>query len=242
MVNSAAVTQSVTLTNTGGGTLIVAGFSITGANAASFSAISDCVTLTAGTSCTVDVSFVPTAGGPQTADLSITSNTGFTLVVSLTGSGLTNTPATGAPTISDITPTEGAPVTASTVGIVDVDGLPGVFSFQWRQSAVGGGGALTNILGATGPSFTPTQAQVNRRVAVVVSFVDLGGSPETLTSVATTVTGDLFIGGAGADTQTGTAGQDEFHGGGGSDNLSTGAENDIVSGDSGDDTVATGRW
>ncbi len=40
---SPPVTQTVSLTNTGGGTLIVAAFSITGANAASFSATSNCV-------------------------------------------------------------------------------------------------------------------------------------------------------------------------------------------------------
>ena len=130
-------------------------------------------------------------------------------------------------------------MTASTVGIVDVDGLPGVFSFQWQQSAAGGGGVLTNITGATSSTFIPTQAQVNRRLAVVVSFVDLGGAPETQTSVATTVTGDLFIGGAGADIQTGTPGQDEHHGRAGNDSLSTGAEDDIVSGDAGDDSIAT---
>ncbi len=243
-VSSPAVIQTVTLANTGGGTLIVAAFSITGANAASFSATSNCIALSAGTSCDFNVAFAPTTAGPKTAQLNIGTSTGSQLAVSLAGAGATNSPATGAPTISDITPTEGAAVTASTVGIADANGLPGVFSFQWLQSNVGGGGALTNIGGATGPTFTPLPAQANRRLAVAVSFVDLAGALETRTSVATSVTGDLFPGvgdnNTGVNVLTGTAGQDEYHGGAGNDNLSTGAENDVVSGDAGDDIIATG--
>jgi Ca2+-binding RTX toxin-like protein len=75
---------------------------------------------------------------------------------------------------------------------------------------------------------------------VTVTFVDNAGTAEARTSAITTVVGDLFVGGAAADTQTGTAGQDVYHGGGANDNLSTGAEDDIVSGDAGDDTISTG--
>ncbi len=237
-----AVTQPITLTNTGGGSLIVSGFSIGGTDAASFSTTSDCVTLTAGTSCTFNVSFDPTVLGALTAELSIGTNAGSIIVVPLTGSGVVNTPASGAPTISDTTPTEGTAVTASTAGIVDVNGVPGTFGFQWRQGSVGGGGPMTNIVGATSSSFTPLQAQTNRIVQVVVTFVDLAGSSETRTSPLTTVVGDLFPGvgddNSGIDTRTGTVGQDEYHGGASADSLSTGAGNDIVSGDAGDDAIS----
>ena len=243
-VTSPAVAQTVTLANNGGGTLVVAAFSITGANAAAFSATSNCIALPAGTSCDFNVSFAPTTAGPLTAQLNIGTSTGSQLVVSLAGVGAANTAATGTPTISDSTPTEGTAVTASIAGIADANGLPGVFNFQWLQSAVGGGGGLTNIVGAIGSTFTPLPAQANRRLAVVVSFVDLGGASEARTSVATSVTGDLFPGvgdsNASGNNLAGTAGQDEYHGGDSNDNLSTGAENDIVSGDAGDDTVSTG--
>ncbi len=65
--------------------------------------------------------------------------------------------------------------------ITDLDGLPavGAFSFQWQQSALGGGGVFTNIAGATNDSFTPTQDQVNRQLRVVVSYTDLQGHPES---------------------------------------------------------------
>jgi Ca2+-binding RTX toxin-like protein len=100
------------------------------------------------------------------------------------------------------------------------------------------------IATATSPSFTPTQAQSNRRLAVRVSFVDNAGTLETRTSAPTIVVGDLFPGAgddnSGANVLAGTAGQDEYHGGASADNLATGAEADRVSGDAGDDTINTG--
>jgi Ca2+-binding RTX toxin-like protein len=239
-IGAAAVTLPVTLTNTGGGTLTVSGSTISGANATSFSATSNCTNLTGGATCTFNVSFAPTAAGVRTAQLNIATNAGPPSVVALTGTGVVNTPATGAATISDTTPTEGTAVTASTATIADVNGVPATLGVQWSQSALGGGGALTPIAGATGLSFTPLQAQVNRRLAVVVTFVDLAGSAESRTSLSTTVVGDLFLGTAGVDTLTGTAGQDDYHGGASADNLSTVAENDNVSGDAGNDTISTG--
>ncbi len=237
-IGAVAVTQQITVTNTGDADLIVSGFSITGVDAASFGATEDCATLTPGATCTFTVSFDPAVAGALVADLNIFSNAG-TVVVPLSGTGVVNTPVAGAPTISDTTPTEGTAITASTVGIADVDGVPLALSFQWRQSLTPGGAVNTIIAGATGPSFTPTQLQANRRLTVAVSFVDNAGSLETAVSAITIVVGDLFNGGAGVDVQTGTAGQDEYHGGGGADNLATAGQDDIVSGDADDDTIST---
>ena len=149
--------------------------------------------------------------------------------------------AAGAPAISDTTPLEGVAITATLGNVSDVDGLPGVFSYQWRQSTTPAGAVNTVIAGATNPSFTPTQAQANRRLTVTVTFVDNAGTAEARTSAITTVVGDVFVGvGNVADTQTGTASDDEYHGGLGNDNLSTAGGDDLVSGDGGDDTIATG--
>jgi Ca2+-binding RTX toxin-like protein len=179
-----------------------------------------------------------------TAQLNIASNDPASpTVVPLTGTGVANSPVTGVPVISDTTPTEGTAISVSTAGIADTNGL-GTLNIQWRQSNVGGGGALANIAGATSSTFLPTSTQTNRRLAVVVTFVDGAGFSETTTSASTTVVGDLFPGvgdnNAGVNVLTGTAGQDEYHGGADADNLSTGAEDDLVSGDAGDDTINTG--
>ncbi len=234
----AGAALTVTVTNTGGGTLSIASSSITGTNATSFSATPGCGPLPANAPCTFTVLFDPTVAGALSATLTIVTN-GGTLNVPLTGTGITNTVAAGAPAISDTTPTEGTAITASIGTVTDVDGVPGVLGFVWRQSLTPGGAVNTVIGGATSASFTPTQTQAKRRLTVTVTFVDNAGSAEARTSAITTVVGDLFVGGAAADTQTGTAGQDEYHGGGANDNLSTGAEDDIVSGDTGDDTIAT---
>ena len=148
----------------------------------------------------------------------------------------------GAPALTDLTPTEGDVLTAATSSIADADGLPATFNFQWQQSANGGGGAFTNIAGApNSANFTPAQAQVNRALRVVVSYTDLHGTLETLTSPVTGVTGDLFIGGPGADNFTGTAGEDHIFGRGGNDTLNGANGNDIIAGEAGNDTINGGN-
>jgi Ca2+-binding RTX toxin-like protein len=237
-IAAGATTLPLTLTNTGTSNLAVASFSITGLDAAAFSATSNCITVVPASSCGFTASFDPAVVGAQIAQLNIVTNAG-TLSVSLTGTGVTNTPATGAPIISDTTPTEGTAITASIGTVADVDGVPGSIVFVWRQSTTPAGAVDTVIAGATTASFAPTPAQVNRRLTVTVTFVDNGGVAEARTSAITTVVGDVFIGTVSGDNQTGTAGQDVYHGAGGNDTLSTGAENDLVSGDTGDDTIAT---
>ena len=243
-----AVTQPLTLTNTGGGILTVSSFSITGTNAASFSATSNCVSLTSDASCNVTVSFDPTVAGALTAQLNIATTAGpislGSVVVPLSGTGVVNTPATGAPTISDTTPTEGTAITASAALVADINGLPGVFSYQWLRSNTPAGNPTIAIGGATTSTFIPTSLETNRRLAVRVTFIDNAGSAESTTSAPTIVVGDLFPGvgddNSGINTLAGTAGQDEYHGGASADSLTTGAEDDIVSGDAGDDTINAG--
>ncbi|HUE43533.1 MAG TPA: choice-of-anchor D domain-containing protein [Candidatus Sulfotelmatobacter sp.] len=78
-VNTAAATQTITLTNGGNApTVIVAGgIAISGANAGDFSETDNCVSLTgvaAGANCTITVGFKPTAAGARTATLTVNSN------------------------------------------------------------------------------------------------------------------------------------------------------------------------
>ena len=239
--------QVINITNTGSGNLIITGTTVTGANAAAFQTINGCTTVVPGASCTITVNFTAVApAGARTATLSIASNVvGSPTLVALNGSVVVNSAPTGAPVVDDQTPTEGSAVNAMTNLIGDLDGLSGMYTYQWQQSALGGAGAFTNVAAATGSAFTPLQTQTNRRLRVVVSFVDLHGTTQTLTSLPTTsVVGDLFPGAgdsnAGVNVLTGTTGDDVYFGGLSNDNLSTGAGNDLVSGDEGDDTISTG--
>src|SRR5262249_29890291 len=153
-----------------------------------------------------------------------------------------NDAPTGLPTISDPTPTETRTLMASTLSIADADGLTtAVFAYQWQQlDIVAGVPTFTNIVGATDQFFTPTQAQVNHQLRVIVSYTDDHGTLETLTSAATTVTGDFIPGNGAAQILTGTEGQDIIFGGGGADQITGLGEDDLLDGGTGDDLINAG--
>jgi Ca2+-binding RTX toxin-like protein len=143
----------------------------------------------------------------------------------------------GAPEISDTTPTQGVAITALTGSIDDPNGV-GPFSFQWQQLI---GGNWSDIAGATGVSFTPGAAQVERQLRVIVSFVDGVGTLETVVSDPTGIVGANFVGTAGADIFDGTAGDDIANGGAGPDTLRGFGGNDVLNGQGGADFLDGGE-
>jgi Ca2+-binding RTX toxin-like protein len=151
---------------------------------------------------------------------------------------LPNRPVTGAPIISDSSPTEGSALNVNTAGIADGDGL-GAFSLQW-QTSIDGGATWANIAGATTAAFIPVQEQVNTRMRVAVRFTDGQGFTEEVFSAATDVVGDLIVTGAGNDTINGTAGADNVNAGAGDDTLNGNAGDDILLGGTGNDTINGG--
>ena len=97
-----------------------------------------------------------------------------------TGGDQTNSPATGAPTISDAAQV-GETLTAGTSDISDSDGLTSVsYSYQW----LAGG---SDVDGATGSTYEVSDDDVGKTIKVRVSFTDDAGNQETLTSAATVV-------------------------------------------------------
>ncbi len=166
-----------------------------------------------------------------------------------------NDNATGVPVLSDSSPTEGVEVVAIVTSIADADGLTAPnFTFQWQQS-VNAGATWTDIVGADGPGFTPTQAQVGLIIRVRVQFTDDGGNLETLFSAPSGGVGDLIngnaqgnilngtpfddfiLGNGGGDTLNGLAGDDILDGGAGGDTLNGGLNNDTLTGGAGADTL-----
>ena len=96
----------------------------------------------------------------------------------------TNTPATGAPTITG-TAQVGQTLTAGTTAIMDADGLTSVsYTYQWIRVD---GGTETNISGATASTYTLVAADQGKTIKVRVSFTDDASNAETLTSTATAV-------------------------------------------------------
>ncbi|NWL78540.1 heme peroxidase, partial [Pseudomonas taiwanensis] len=150
-----------------------------------------------------------------------------------------NDAPTGAPVISDTTPTQNQLLTASRGTVADVDGTTtSVFGFQWQSS--NNGTTWGNIGGATTATFTPGTAQVGLFLRVVTSYVDDSGFNNSVASLATARVGGIFNGGPGNDTLTGAAGDDLISGGAGNDTLSGGAGNDVLDGGAGNDTMSGG--
>ena len=160
-----------------------------------------------------------------------------------------NRPATGAPVINDLTPTEGLPLALNTASIADANGL-GAFTYQWQSSP--NGTTWTNIAGATNPTFTPQDvaliaagAQLGLQLRVAVSFTDGGGNAETLFSVPTGPVGANWDGvPAVNNTFNGTAGDDVADGVspfltifGGNDTFTGNGGNDVLNGAGGNDTA-----
>ncbi|HEV7328276.1 MAG TPA: peroxidase family protein, partial [Bosea sp. (in: a-proteobacteria)] len=166
-------------------------------------------------------------------------------------SQLVNSPATGAPVISDLTPTEGQQISVSAATIQDENGL-GAFTYQWQLSTDGGTNWIS-IPGATAANYSPNDgifgfgSQVGGLLRVTVSFTDGGGHSESLTSAPTGVVGDnwdavpffanTFNGTAGDDIADGTSG---LFGAGANDTLNGNAGNDILNGAGGTDTLNGG--
>ena len=87
-LGSSSATQTITLTNTGGAALNLTGIVTAGANPTSFTQTNNCVTVNAGASCTITVTFKPTAAGALSASLSFTDNAANSpQTVALTGTG-----------------------------------------------------------------------------------------------------------------------------------------------------------
>ena len=83
--------KTVTLTNVGTTTLTISGIAITGTNAGDFAQTHNCgSSLAAQTSCSISLTFKPTASGARTAALSVTDNAaGSPQTVTLNGVGTT---------------------------------------------------------------------------------------------------------------------------------------------------------
>ncbi|WP_347911153.1 peroxidase family protein [Pseudomonas grandcourensis] len=161
-----------------------------------------------------------------------------TAAIAPAGTGTVNVLPVGTVLISDTTPTEGSALTA-TDAFTDANGTTtSVIAHQWQ---VGSGAIFADIAGATGTIFTPDQLQVGQQLRVVASYTDDLGTLERVTSAATTVVGDLFVGTAGVDTWIGTAGSDVASGGDGNDFMNGRAGNDIINGDAGNDILIGGN-
>lgn len=86
-INTTSIPMTVTLTSNGTQTVNVSNISISGAVNGNFTQTNDCSSVPADTSCSINITFAPTATGTQSATLQIMSNaTGSQTTISISGS------------------------------------------------------------------------------------------------------------------------------------------------------------
>ena len=100
-VATTSASQAITVTDTGPLPLVVSGVTVTGTDAASFTATpaAGCASVAPASSCTVNVTFAPTTAGAKAATVTISDNApGSPHTVRLTGTGVAVATVPGAPT------------------------------------------------------------------------------------------------------------------------------------------------
>jgi centrosomal CEP192-like protein len=92
-VNTTSAPQAVTLSNSTSGSVTINSIAIAGTNSGDFAETNNCSgSLAAGASCTINVTFTPTAAGSRTATLTVTDNASNSpQTVSLSGTGVSLT-------------------------------------------------------------------------------------------------------------------------------------------------------
>lgn len=157
--------QKVTLTNTGGANLVITQIAISGTDAGDFAESNTCGSVVdANASCTISVTFTPTALGTRRATLSITDTVGLqTVALTGTGSGSPNL-GLGIPSGSS----DSATVTA---------GVAAIYTLSIGGSGVTGTATLT----CTG---APAAATCSVPTSVSVSATTASTFPVTVSTTA----------------------------------------------------------
>ncbi len=199
-VNTKSGTLTATLTNGGTAALSLSGIALTGANAGDFAQTNTCgSSVAAGASCTVSVTFDPTASGSRSASVSFTDNAnGSPQSLSLSGTGTSATVSLSPSSLSFVnqsvnttsgvltaTLTNGGTAALSLSGIA----LTGANAGDFAQTNTCGSSVAAGASCTVSVTFDPT-ASGSRSASV--SFTDnANGSPQSLglsgTGTSTTV-------------------------------------------------------
>ncbi len=88
-LNTTSAAQIITLSNAGSSTLAIGSVAINGTNPTDFSQTNNCAAVAPAASCTISVTYTPSAAGSRTANLSIADNAaGSPQTISLSGNGV----------------------------------------------------------------------------------------------------------------------------------------------------------
>jgi hypothetical protein len=190
-IGTTSTSQQITLSNTGNAVLAIDSITITGANAGEFNLTNGCsASLAADSSCTISVTFTPTAAGNATGSVTVTDNAaGSPQTVSLTGVGA----ATGAPVVS-LTPAtlnfngqavgisviQQTTLTNTGTAVLDIDsiGITGANAEEFSQTNTCGKTLAANANCIITVTFTPTT--VGSATASISVNDNAAGSPQTV--------------------------------------------------------------
>jgi hypothetical protein len=231
-VGSTSAAQTVTLTNSGTGALTITGVSLTGANPGDYAQTNTCplspATLAANASCSLSVTFKPTATGARSASVSIADNaTGSPQSIALSGTGSAATfTVTVAPTsltfasqtLQTTSPAQNVTVTNTGTGTVQFAGFTisgtnsGDFALGTGATCNATGTLAANASCTIAVTFTPTVA--GARTATLSIADNATGSPQTValsgTGIASAVV--ITIPSGGSTTATSVPGGTAYYG------------------------------
>jgi hypothetical protein len=175
-LGSSSKAMTVTVTNQGSGPLTVGSVTIGGAKAAEFSQTNNCTTVRPPSSCTINVTFTPTADGAAAASLMITDNaTGSPQMVALSGTGTgTGTLGLGIPSGGSSSETVSAGGTAKYMLTIGGAGMAGQTSLTCSGAPTGATCTVTpsslNVSGTSASSITVSVTTTASSAAVVHSL------------------------------------------------------------------------
>ena len=218
-VGTTSAAQTVTLSNTGNAALSITGLALTGTNASDFAQTNTCgSSVAAGSSCTISVTFKPSASGSRTASVSITDNaSGSPQTVTLSGTGTAALASLSATSLAfgnepiDVTSTAQT-VTLSNTGnaALSITGLAltGTNASDFAQTNTCGSSVAAGANCTIAVMFTPS---VTGTEAASLSIADnSSGSPQTV-SLSGAGTHDVILSWT-ASTTPGVVGYDVYRG------------------------------
>lgn len=216
-VGTPSASQTVTLTNNDSTALTITSIAISGANASDFAETDNCLgSVAAGASCTINLTFLPTAADTRTGRLAIVNNLSPSpMSVPLTGSGITAT-RTATPSSSSLTfasvmigaTSAAQDLTLSNTGntalTISSMAMGGANGSDYVETDTCGGGVAAGASCTVHVTFAPTATGTRNGT---LSISDDATNPQSPQVVALTGTGQDFSIASPAPTATVAAGQ-----------------------------------
>ena len=191
-VGTSSPAGTVTLTNTGQGSLSISSYTIAGSNSGDFQVDSSCgASLAAGASCTFSVYFSPTTVGPRKSSLSVSydgPDSPKTILLTGVGTAVTHTPASlnfGNQTVGVSSSPQAITLTNAGSAAIHIwqIAILGTNAGDFSKTTTCGSSLAASASCTVSVTFTPT-ATGARSASVLVSD-DGGGSPQVITAMGT---------------------------------------------------------